>query len=279
MPPTLQNVREYWDRRPCNVRHSRAPLGTRRYFDEVEARKYLVEPHIPGFAQFERWRDRSVLEIGCGIGTDTMRFARSGAAVTAVDLSPHSLSLARERARVYALEERIRFVEADAETLRRSLPPAPFDLVYSFGVLHHTPHPERALDELPHYCRRGTTLKLMLYHRYSWKVLWILLRHGRGRFRRVDELIARHSEAQEGCPVTFVYSRTRLRRELERRGFAIEEIRVDHVFPYRIADYIEGRYVRVWYFRWVPRPFFRLFERLLGWHLCVTATFVGGGTR
>src|ERR1700758_4968297 len=94
---TFDEVRNYWDPRPCNIRHSPKPVGTREYFDEVEARKYLVEPHIPGFAEFERWRGKRVLEIGCGIGTDTVNFARHGARVTSVDLSEKSLELARRR--------------------------------------------------------------------------------------------------------------------------------------------------------------------------------------
>ena len=68
-------VREYWNSRPCNIRHSTKPVGTREYFDEVEARKYMVESHIPEFADFERWKGKKVLEIGCGIGTDTINFA------------------------------------------------------------------------------------------------------------------------------------------------------------------------------------------------------------
>jgi hypothetical protein len=72
---SIDRVRDYWNRRPCNVRHSPAPPGTRSYFDQVEERKYLVEPHIRRFAQFDRWSGKRVLEIGCGIGTDTMNFA------------------------------------------------------------------------------------------------------------------------------------------------------------------------------------------------------------
>src|SRR5205809_1710992 len=114
---SIDRVREYWNRRPCNLRHSLEPVGTREYFDQVEARKYLVEPHIPGFAQHARWAGKKVLELGCGIGTDTMNFARAGAQVTAVDLSTASLELARRRAEVFGLEDRIRFVEANAERL------------------------------------------------------------------------------------------------------------------------------------------------------------------
>ena len=92
---SIDEVRDYWNRRPCNLRHSPAPVGTREYFDQVEARKYLVEPHIPAFAQHARWAGKRVLEIGCGLGTDTINFARAGARITAIDLSSKSLELAR----------------------------------------------------------------------------------------------------------------------------------------------------------------------------------------
>src|ERR1700747_3084868 len=98
--PGIEAVEAYWNARPCNIRHSPKPVGTREYFDEVEARKYFVEHHIPAFADFERWRGKKVLEIGCGIGTDTINFARHGAQVTAVDLTEKSLEVARQRARV-----------------------------------------------------------------------------------------------------------------------------------------------------------------------------------
>src|SRR5262245_21639805 len=109
---TVADVQRYWDARPCNVRHSTKPIGSREYSDEVEARRYFVEPHIPAFAEFDRWRDKRVLEVGCGIGTESIRFARVGAHVTAVDLSPESLRIAEKRAKVIGVAHRIRFVQA-----------------------------------------------------------------------------------------------------------------------------------------------------------------------
>ena len=275
MTTTAQNaverVRKYWNARPCNIRHSPKPVGSREYFDEVEARKYFVEYHIPGFADFERWRRKRVLEIGCGIGTDTINFARHGAAVTAVDLTEKSLEVARKRSEVFGLQDRIRFIQANAEELSSFVPVQPYDLVYSFGVIHHTPRPEQVLDEIRKYVTPGTEVRIMVYNRWSWKVLWILFAYGKGQFWKLDRLIADYSEAQTGCPVTYSYSRRGGRRLLERHGFRVTRVFVDHIFPYSIPEYVQYQYKKVWYFRWIPKAFFRCLERMFGWHLCLIA--------
>lgn len=267
----LTKVRDYWNNRPCNIRHSPSPIGTREYFDEVEARKYFVESHIPGFADFERWRGKRVLEIGCGIGTDTINFARHGALVTAVDLTEKSLELAKQRARVFGLEDRITFVQANAEELSSYVPVQKYDLIYSFGVIHHTPHPERVIEQLKLYAKHGASLRIMVYYRWSWKVLWILFTYGKGQFWKLDRLIADYSEAQTGCPVTYSYSRKTGARLLQEGGFKIRKVFVEHIFPYSIPEYVQYRYKKVWYFRWMPHFMFRALERTFGWHLCVIA--------
>jgi 2-polyprenyl-3-methyl-5-hydroxy-6-metoxy-1,4-benzoquinol methylase len=267
----IGKVHDYWNARPCNIRHSPKALGTREYFDEVEARKYFVEPHIPGFAEFERWNGKKVLEIGCGIGTDTISFARHGAQVTAVDLTEKSLEVARQRAKVFGLDDRIRFIQANAEQLSDYVPVEPYDLVYSFGVIHHTPSPENVVEQIRKYVTPTSTVKIMVYNRWSWKVLWIVFVFGKGRFWRMDRLIAEYSEAQTGCPVTYSYSRRAGRRLLEDHGFTVTRTAVDHIFAYSIPEYVQYKYKMVWYFRWLPKALFRILERLLGWHLCLTA--------
>jgi 2-polyprenyl-3-methyl-5-hydroxy-6-metoxy-1,4-benzoquinol methylase len=268
---TVDQVRRYWDQRPCNIRHSPKPVGTREYFDEVETRKYFVEPHIPRFAEFERWQGKKVLEIGCGIGTDTINFARHGAMVTAVDLSPQSLELARKRVEVYGFKDRVRFHSGSAEELTTFLPVEPYDLIYSFGVIHHTPHPERVVQQMRSYAKPGTTIKLMVYYRRSWKVFWILMGYGKGQFWRLQELVAEHSEAQTGCPVTYTYTREQGRQLIESSGFHVTNIFVDHIFPYRIPEYAKYEYFRSWPWSWTPSSVFCWMERRFGWHLCLTA--------
>lgn len=269
----VEQVREYWNRRPCNIRHSSQPIGSREYFDEVEARKYFVEPHIPGFAEFERWRGKKVLEIGCGIGTDTINFARHGAKVTVAELSDESIRVAEQRAEVFGLSDRVSFYNGNAEELTSFVPIEPHDLVYSFGVIHHTPHPEQILEQARAYVTPGTTLKVMVYNRLSWKVLWMVLRFAKGDFRKTRRLIADHSEAEFGSPVTYAYTKRELAQILGRHGFRVTEMFVDHIFPWHVPDYVEYRYVKVWYFRWMPERLFRWLEQVLGWHLCATAIY------
>jgi ubiquinone/menaquinone biosynthesis C-methylase UbiE len=238
------------------VRHSTQPIGTRAYFDEVERRKYLVEPHIPGFARFESWKGKRVIEVGCGIGTDTINFARAGARVTAVDLSEKSLELARQRARTFNLEKSISFHLANAEELSNSVPVEVYDLVYSFGVLHHTPNPAAAFAQIRKYMNRSSELRVMLYAKTSWKNMMI-------------EAGFDQPEAQSGCPVAFTYTKAEVGALLE--GFQITEVRQDHIFPFVVEKYIRYEYEVAPWFAAMPKEMFAALEKTLGWHMLITA--------
>lgn len=264
----VEEVRDYWDSRPCNIRHSSKKIGSKEYFDQVEARKYFVEPHIPEFAEFTRWKGKKVLEIGCGIGTDTMNFARAGAEVTAVDLSGDSLAIARKRAEIFGLGN-IQFYQSDAEELSSIVPIEYYDLIYSFGVIHHTPCPHNVIEQIRHYMDSDSIFKVMVYNRYSWKVFCILMTYGKGAFWKLDELVAKYSEAQTGCPVTYAYTRESVKDLL--KGFEILNMNIDHIFPYKISDYVQYRYKKEWYFNWLSAQVFHWMEQNWGWHLCVTA--------
>ena len=256
MQPDIQTVQSYWNARPCNVRHSTQPIGTQEYFDEVEKRKYFVEPHIPGFAQFQRWKGKRVLEVGCGIGTDTINFARAGALVTAVDLSDESLKLAQQRAQVFGLAEKISFHQANAEELSSRVPIEFYDLVYSFGVIHHTPNPTNAIAQIRKYMASSSELRLMLYAKNSWKQIMI-------------EAGLDQPEAQSGCPVAYTYSADEVRGLLA--GFNVVEIKQDHIFPFVIEKYIKYEYEVAPWFSAMPKEMFTVLEKRLGWHMLITA--------
>jgi 2-polyprenyl-3-methyl-5-hydroxy-6-metoxy-1,4-benzoquinol methylase len=265
----IDRVRKYWDDRPCNIRHSLQPVGTLEYFEEVDKRKYFVEPHILTFAEFDRWAGKRVLEIGCGIGTDTIRFARAGAHVTSVDLSPRSAEITEQRAKVYGLEGQIRVYHGNAEELPAVVPVEQYDLVYSFGVIHHSPHPERIVAHLRRYLSAESELRLMVYSRVSYKLFWIMREENVWDMSRIDELIARNSEAQTGCPVTYTYTDRTVRELLS--GYDVLDIGKAHIFTWDIDAYRRFEYKKDPAWANVGPEELAELEQGLGWHLLVRA--------
>lgn len=253
---SIETVAEYWNRRPCNIRHSQREVGSREYFDEVEQRKYFVEPHIPAFAEFPRWAGKKVLEIGCGLGTDATNFARAGADYTGVELSETSLELARKRFAVFGLAGN--FVAANAEELAAHVTGGPFDLIYSFGVIHHTPHPDAVVRQARKLIAPDGELRIMVYAKNSWKDAMINA--------GLDQ-----PEAQSGCPIAFTYTPEEARAMIEPAGFAVTSITQDHIFPYVIEKYIRYEYELQPWFAAMPREMFRGLETRFGWHMMITA--------
>jgi SAM-dependent methyltransferase len=250
MPKSMADVVAYWDRSPCNVRHGTDPAGTPEWSRQVTWRKYFVEPHIRGFAQFERWRGKEVLEIGCGIGTDTLEFAKAGARVCAIDASLNSTELARTRMPKWG-QAFIFWINVDAE---QWLPSGPFDLVYSFGVLHHAPHPERILQLARKRITADGELRIMLYAKYSLK-----------------HLLGTQPEAQAGCPLVKWYSAREARNLLRSYGFEVTSIEKTHIFPWKVSEYVKHHYVKAWPWNWIPQWLFRRLECILGHHLLIVA--------
>ena len=266
----IDKVRAYWNARPCNIRHSQKAVGTKEYFDDVEKRKYFVESHIPGFADFPRWKGKKVLEIGCGIGTDTINFARNGAQVTVVELSDESMKVAQQRAGVFGLSDRIKFVHGNAEQLPALVPPEKFDLVYSFGVIHHSPRPEAIVQHIrKNYVGPESELRLMVYAKACYKLFWILKEENVWDLGRADELIARNSEAQMGCPVTYSYTFAEARRLL--KDFEIVDMHKAHIFVWDIPHYKKYEFVKDPAWAGVSDEQLAELEKELGWHLLITA--------
>lgn len=251
-------VRAFWDSRPCNFSHSTEPVGSLAYFEEVESRKRLVEPHIESFADFERWSGKSVLEVGCGMGTDGIRFSKAGASYTGIELSPVSLELAQRRFALYGVEGEL--LIADAECLDTSpLAGRTFDLIYSFGVLHHTVDPDLAIRQLRLMCHGNSELRIMLYARNSWKAA--LIRAG------LDQ-----PEAQNGCPIALTFTRDEAVDFAEKAGFVVTSLEQTHIFPWQVEDYVQHIYRKQPWFEVMPPEVFAALEAELGWHLLLKCT-------
>lgn len=174
-----ERVRAFWQAHPCGTKFSDAEIGTREFFERVEAHRYAKEWHIPDAADFAGARGLRVLEIGCGLGTDGAQFAKAGADYTGVDLTDAAIDLARKRFEASGLPGEFRV--ADAEHL--DFADDSFDLVYSHGVLHHTPDTARAVQEIHRVLKPGGRAIVMLYHRgsYNYRVgIRLLRRAGAG---------------------------------------------------------------------------------------------------
>ncbi|HZI19594.1 MAG TPA: class I SAM-dependent methyltransferase [Pyrinomonadaceae bacterium] len=179
-----ERVRDFWQEHPCGTKFADAEAGTPEFYEAVEEHRYRVEWHIPEAAGFDRAGGLRVLEIGCGLGTDGARFARAGALYTGVDLTEAAISLARRRFELEGLAGEFRV--ADAERL--DFADESFDLVYSHGVLHHTPDTEAAVREVHRVLRPGGRAVVMLYHRdsYNYRVNIGLLRRAGAHLLKTD---------------------------------------------------------------------------------------------
>lgn len=264
----IADVQKYWNDRPCNIKHSNRPIGTKEYFDEVEQRKYFVEPHIPEFAEFERWRGKNVLEIGCGIGTDSVNFVRHGANLITTELSSASLDICQQRLALYKLNAELHL--GNAEDLPHWLRPRPFDLIYSFGVIHHTPNPKKVFENIKLYMNENSEFRFMVYNKASIKVLQMMNESGY-KFTDIDDMIALYSEAQTGCPITHSYTADTIRNVLENMGYEVLSVEKDHIFKYSVPHYVKYEYVIAEPWKDMYYSSFRALEKEFGWHLLVKA--------
>jgi SAM-dependent methyltransferase len=164
MATRITDVQGFWNTNPCQAELSREE-DRRRYFEEISFKRFHGrEWHVPLIANFSGFRDKDVLEIGCGIATDGIEFARHGARYVGVDLTPTGIQLATERFALFGIPGRFELANAEE---RLPFADASFDHVYSFGVIHHSPAPERIVAELRRVLRPGGTFAVMLYNRSS----------------------------------------------------------------------------------------------------------------
>lgn len=180
-------VRRFWNADPCGTRY----LEQRQDFEAHARMRYALEPFIPDFADFKSARGLKVLEIGVGMGADYLEWLKAGANATGVDLSSASLQQARSRCDLAGFSADLQV--ADAENL--PFPSDSFDVVYSYGVMHHSPDTTRCISEAWRVLKPGGKAKIMIYHHPSVTGILLWLRYGIWQGKSLRKSVYDHLES------------------------------------------------------------------------------------
>jgi len=196
-------VKQYWNKASCGTEFISEIKFSKKYFDEIENFRYSIEPEIFSFAQFSRYRNKKVLEVGVGAGTDFIQWVRSGAQAYGIDLTQEAIDNVKSRLvleQLNACELKV----ADAENLPYNN--NCFDLVYSWGVIHHSPNTIKCLNEIIRVVKPGGSIKLMVYNRHSLFAFyrWLLAALFKGKpFRSIKDVLFYDQESPGTKAYTF----------------------------------------------------------------------------
>lgn len=248
----LERIAAYWNEHIHDLEIATQPIGSVGFFDELDAYRFDKLRYLPEVVDFNSYRGRDLLEIGCGVGIDLVRFARSGANVTGIDLAPVSIELAQKNFDQRGLPATLHVMNGEAMSFSDNS----FDVVYMHGVLQYTADPAKMIAEAHRVLRPGGQAILMVYNKYSWlnalsKLMNVGLEH-------------------EDAPVLEKYSIGQVRRLL--RPFAEVKI-IPERFPVESklhrglkATLYNKFFVKT--FNLLPRPL----VRFSGWHIMAFAT-------
>jgi SAM-dependent methyltransferase len=158
------DVRRYWETHIHDLEITQHPSGSAGFFADLEQYHFEKLHHLPRLVPFEQSGGRRVLDVGCGAGTDLVRFARAGARVTGVDLAASSIALARQNFALEGLHADL--VVADGEKL--PFAERTFDLVYAHGVMQYTTDAAALVRDCRRVLKPGGTAIFQVYNRVSW---------------------------------------------------------------------------------------------------------------
>lgn len=259
-------VQDFWERASCGEDLYLSDIDQDGYREHAR-RRYELEPYIADFAGFTGSRGRQVLEIGVGLGADHQCFAEAGADLTGIDLTERAITHAGRRLKLFGLHSRLS--TGDAENL--PFDSGSFDVVYSWGVIHHSPNTARAVAEIHRVLRKGGVARIMIYHTWSLVGYMLWLRYALLRLRpwmSLADVYARYLES----PGTKAYSTQQARQMFA----AFRSAQISTVLTH--ADLLEsaagqrhgGRLLSLARKLW-PRALLRRFAREHGLCMLITA--------
>lgn len=242
---TKQDVKEFWNRNVCQTEFIKSgERGSREFFEEAERIRYKHHFYLPPlFDEIAGQKPGGrLLEIGCGMGTDLLQLARRNMKVTGIDLTEEGIALAQKRFEMYKLPAELKI--DDAENL--SFADNSFDVVYSFGVLHHTPDTQKAIEEVLRVLKPGGLAVIMLYHRRSFNYL-------------VHRLLNAPFDGnwKDRCPI----ERTYTKRELQEMFRDYRNVRI------RIEYFMTTGFGVIWDL--LPKFLHRSLGHAWGWHAVI----------
>jgi len=260
MATQKEQVREFWNADPCGTRY----LEGKEDFDAHARARYALEPCIFDFAQFSSARGVRVLEVGVGMGADYLEWLKAGALARGVDFSAASIEKARRRCELAGLESDLRV--ADAEQL--PFPDNSFGVVYSYGVMHHSPNTAQCVREAWRVLKPGGQARIMVYHHPSITGAMLWLRYGFLRGKSLRQCVFDHLES----PGTKTYSEEEALQLFD--GF--RDVKMQVVFsPGDLLLHHPSERFRSPFYRMVwqvfPRALMRKFGRRWGLFLLITA--------
>lgn len=262
--PLKSQVGNHWEAEVCGSRYGE--------FERISRLRYEGHPYLPGFANFQGASGKRVLEIGLGTGADFENWVHANAHPTGIDLTAAAVETAKRRLDCSPLPEGAQYQlgRADAEAL--PFQNASFDVVYSFGVLHHTPDTPTAFREALRVLRPGGTLKAMIYHVPSWVGLMIWLRFAVLRLRLIGPKRAIYENLES--PGTKAYTRAEARHLLREAGatdISIEtRLAPGDLMNFEPSERHRGRAFKL-VRRLYPRPLVRALGDRFGLHLLIEA--------
>lgn len=247
----LESIRQYWNDHIHDLEIARHPVGTKGFFEDLEGYRFEKLDYLPRVVDFNGYKGRSILEIGCGVGIDLVRFARGGALVTGIDLAKKSIDLARKNFQHHALEGDLQLMNGEALEFEANS----FDMVYAHGVIQYTADPQKMIDEIHRVLKPGGEAIMMVYNKYSWLNL----------MSRLFGVELEHQDA----PVLRKFSIRQFKKMLSK--FSHVQI-IPERFPVKTrlhhglkAALYNGLFVGT--FNLIPRPL----VRWSGWHLMAKA--------
>lgn len=269
---SIQELKEYWNgkRIPQQWYSNKKPLSL-QWFNEISYKRYNVYyKYYKHFAEFEHHQGEKVLEIGCGIGTDTVEYAKNGAIISAIDLGEEQVNLTKLNLELRNLKyESINVGNAENLQFKDST----FDLVSCFGVIHHTDNPEAAVKEIFRVLKEDGHVLIALYSR-GWKhYLKRCLIQGifKGKIFKYNfnwiKLYSDISETYGGSPKTLVLTKKEVKK-------LFKDFEIIYASKDRLGEFFEYKpYNTIMFPKFFQRFLnFFSFEKLLGenWRIKLT---------